>query len=295
MHHLSAVVPLLARVYPNGSADINDFDRAGGMPYLVRELREGGFLNEDVTTLWGQGLDMHCHKPVAQDGGGVTWAETVTQSSRDDVLRPVTRPFSQEGGLRCLSGNLGDSVIKVSAVDSAHHHIKAPCRVFSCQEALREAFEAGELNRDVVAVVRFQGPQANGMPELHKMTPHLGSLQDEGYRVALVTDGRMSGASGKVPAAIHLSPEAAAGGPIARLRDGDLVELDAHSGCLHVLVPADEFAARPLAVAPVVEDTLGRRLFEVFRAHACAAPGGASVFDSSAAAALPDPYQTGNN
>ena len=280
MHRLSAAVPLLARVYPNGTADINDFEAAGGMAFLVRELRDGGFLNEGVVTLWGRGLDRHCQRLVQNEADQPHWGEGISESSRDDVLRPAARPFAEEGGLRCLSGNLGESVIKISAVDSAHHKVKAPCRIFDSQEALRDAFDAGELDCDVVAVVRFQGPRANGMPELHKMTPYLGVLQDEGHKVALVTDGRMSGASGKVPAAIHLSPEGCAGGPIAKLRDGDIVELDARGGRLNVLVPQDEFDAREPAPAPEVDTMLGRGLFAGFRMNASPAQAGASVFDA---------------
>ena len=281
MDKLSSVVPLLARVYPNGSADINDFQNAGGMAFLTRELRSGGLLNEDVVNLLGAGLDPYCHAPGIDRNGEVVWEEPVKTSAREDVLRAVSNPFSPEGGLHSLSGNLGESVIKVSAVAPEHRHIKAPCRIFHTQDALKHAFEAGELDRDVVAVVRFQGPAANGMPELHKMTPYLGSLQDKGYQVALVTDGRMSGASGKVPAAIHLTPEALNGGPIALLQDGDLIELDADSGTLSVHVEMAEWQARTPVAAPPAEDTLGRSLFGVFRSNASGAMLGASVFEPS--------------
>ena len=279
MDTLSSVVPLLARVYPNGSADINDFQEAGGMAFLVRELRSGGLLNENVIHLMGSGLAASCHKPALDDHGEVVWDREVAISSREDVLVPLGRHFSPEGGLRCLKGNLGQSVIKVSAVAADQLVIKAPCRVFDSQDQLRDAFDASELDCDVVAVVRFQGPAANGMPELHKMTPYLGSLQDRGYKVALVTDGRMSGASGKVPAAIHLTPEAVNGGPIALLRDGDLVELDAIQGSLTAHVPEIEWQSRLPAAAPAFDTTLGRNLFDVFRRTASGAMLGASVFE----------------
>tara|TARA_R110002094_G_scaffold9105_4_gene18756 strand:+ start:1272 stop:3089 length:1818 start_codon:yes stop_codon:yes gene_type:complete len=281
MDTLSSVVPLLARVYPNGSADINDFQAAGGMAFLIRELRSGGLLNEDVTNILGADLEPYSCAPAPNEAKEVVWRDPVTRSMRDDVLRPLARPFAEEGGLRMLSGNLGESVIKVSAVAADHCVITAKCRIFHSQDALREAFEAGELDCDVIAVVRFQGPAANGMPELHKMTPYLGTLQDKGFKVALVTDGRMSGASGKVPAAIHLTPEAIHGGPIALLRDGDEVELDAVNGRLQANVAAAEWASRTPAQAPAAEDTLGRNLFEVFRRNASGAMSGASIFEST--------------
>jgi len=279
MDALSGAVPLLARIYPNGSADINDFQDAGGMAFLVQELRSGGLLNEDVVNLLGIGLDPVCHVPDLESSGAVIWNKKVIKSTREDVLAPLSNPFSPEGGLRSLSGNLGESVIKVSAVAEEHRLVKAPCRIFHTQDALKEAFEAGELDLDVVVVVRFQGPAANGMPELHKMTPYLGVLQDRGHRVALVTDGRMSGASGKVPAAIHLTPEAIHGGPVARLRDGDVVELDTVNGSLAADVPELEWQARAPIPAPEPEDTLGRNLFEIFRRTASGAMLGASVFE----------------
>ncbi len=282
MDQLSAVVPLLARIYPNGSADINHFQDAGGMAFLVRELRAGGLLNEDVTTLLGPGLDAQSRAPGCDETGALGWEHSVDTSADPEVLRPVAMPFAGEGGLRLLHGNLGEGVIKVSAVAEEQRFVRAPCRVFSSQDALKAAFEAGELDRDVIAVVRFQGPAANGMPELHKMTPYLGVLQDRGYRVGLVTDGRMSGASGKVPAAIHLTPEGAHGGPIARLQDGDVIELDSAGGTLRALVPDDEWQARAAASPPPGEDTLGRNLFGVFRGAVGAATTGASVFDDGA-------------
>ncbi|MEP5765968.1 MAG: phosphogluconate dehydratase [Halieaceae bacterium] len=276
---LSAAVPLLARIYPNGTADINHFQEAGGMAFLVRELRQGGLLNESVVNMLGQGLDNYCAVPEQAADGSVSWRRQVDSSGDKTVLAGVGNPFAAEGGLRRLQGNLGECVIKVSAVNEEHRKITAACRVFHSQQALKEAFEAGEMECDVVAVVRFQGPSANGMPELHKMTPFLGILQDRGYKVALVTDGRMSGASGKVPAAIHLSPEAAHGGPIAMLRDGDMVELDAASGELNVLIAASEWDAREAAEAPPEEYSLGRNLFDSFRRVSSTAALGGSVFE----------------
>lgn len=275
---VSAAVPLLARVYPNGSADINQFQAAGGMAYLTRELRGGGFLHENIIHLLGTGLDAHECAPEEGIERSVEWHRPMKVSGDKTVLTSVGEPFAGEGGLRKLAGNLGECVIKVSAVAESHRVVQAPCRIFDSQDALREAFEAGELNCDVVAVVRFQGPAANGMPELHKMTPYLGILQDQGYQVALLTDGRMSGASGKVPAAIHLTPEAVHGGPIARLIDGDEVELNAVTGTLKVLVEEAEWLQRTPALAPVGVSSLGRGLFDVFRANAGGAATGASVF-----------------
>jgi phosphogluconate dehydratase len=278
---LSAAVPLLARIYPNGSADINQFQAAGGMAFLVQELRGGGLLNEKVVNILGESLDPYACAPEPDADGEVQWQSGIEASGDPEVLAGVDSPFAGEGGLRRLSGNLGECVIKISAVAEEHRKITAPCRVFHSQEELKSAFEAGEMDRDIVAVVRFQGPSANGMPELHKMTPFLGVLQDRGFQVALVTDGRMSGASGKVPAAIHLTPEAAHGGPIARLQDGDVVELDADSGSLRVLVDEAEWQERGLAEAPEAFHNLGRNLFDIFRAGNGGAATGASVFDSA--------------
>jgi phosphogluconate dehydratase len=288
-HELSAAVPLLARIYPNGKADINDFQRAGGMALLASELRRGGLLNEDVSTLLGPGLDALCGEPAPDpdtDGAGVCWLERTAPSTDLSVLAPLESPFAAEGGLRRLRGNLGEAVIKVSAVDPAHHRVQAPARVFHSQQALREAFDAGELDRDMVAVVRFQGPAANGMPELHKLTPYLGVLQDRGYRVALLTDGRMSGASGKVPAAIHLTPEASAGGLIARIEDGDEILLDAAAGRIELRVDEAVLAAREAAQAPAEPFSLGRGLFQVMRRTVADAASGASVFSFAVG---PDP------
>ncbi|MDH4556906.1 phosphogluconate dehydratase, partial [Pseudomonas sp. BN417] len=242
MAELSEVVPTLAHVYPNGQADINHFHAAGGVAFLVRELLDAGLLHEEVNTVMGRGLRRYTQEPFLADGQ-LVWREGAGQSLDASILRPVANPFSAEGGLRVMVGNLGRGVMKVSAVAPEHQVVEAPVRVFHDQQALAEAFQAGELDRDLVAVMRFQGPRSNGMPELHKLTPYLGVLQDRGYRVALVTDGRMSGASGKIPAAIHVCPEAFDGGPLARVRDGDLLRVDGQAGTLELLVDAAEFAA----------------------------------------------------
>ena len=276
---LSRVVPLLARVYPNGEADINAFQQAGGMAFLVRQLRRAGLLNEDIHSLMGQGLESFEYAPQLDTSDDqnlkVVWRDKVIHSKLPDVLTDAANPFDQEGGLRLLTGNLGEAVIKVSAVQAEHRVVKAPCRIFHSQDALKTAFDAGELDKDVVVVVRFQGPKANGMPELHKLTPYLGLLQDRGYRVALVTNGRMSGASGKVPAAIHVSPEAVDGGMIARLQDGDVVMVDAIQGSLSVQISDDELAQRTPQAAPQETQNLGRNLFAGFRQSVGGASAGA--------------------
>lgn len=278
---LSAVVPLLARVYPNGAADVNQFQAAGGPGFVIRELMDAGLMHEDVLSINGESLRPQTRLPVlAADGKSVAWQDLPAASGDASVLRGAAEPFSATGGLKLLEGNLGRSVIKVSAVPEDRHVIEASARVFDSQEAMQAAFKAGELERDVVVVVRFQGPQANGMPELHKLTPPLAVLQGKGFKVALVTDGRMSGASGKVPAAIHVSPEALAGGPLARLRDGDLLRLDAVAGTLQALVPADEWAARELArIRPEALDEngwgMGRELFAGIRRNVRSAEEGA--------------------
>ncbi|HEX7384457.1 MAG TPA: phosphogluconate dehydratase, partial [Burkholderiaceae bacterium] len=277
---LSRAVPLIARVYPNGRADVNRFHAAGGMGYVIGELLDAGLLHADVLTVAGPGLHRYAQAPVLDEDGQLAWRPAPRTSGDASVLAAAAAPFLPDGGLKLLAGNLGRAVMKTSAVDPAHRVVRAPARLFDDQEAVRAAFERGELRHDVVVVVRGQGPRANGMPELHKLTPLLGVLQDEGFRVALVTDGRMSGASGKVPAAIHLVPECVDGGPLARLRDGDLVVLDAERGLLHAEVDADEWLRR----APVVPDPsaahagLGRELFAAFRAGASAAEQGASIF-----------------
>ena len=287
---LSAVVPLLARVYPNGEADVNHFHAAGGIAYLVRTLLRAGLLHDDVKTVMGPGLWRYTTEPrlstdglgSAPDAPGIGWDEGPTRSLDDTVLRSVDEPFAADGGLRLLTGPLGTAVIKTSAVKPEHQVVTAPAVVFDDQADLLAAFAAGELDgRDLVAVVRYQGPAANGMPELHKLTPALGVLQDRGHQVAIVTDGRMSGASGKVPAAIHVTPEAALGGPLARVQDGDLVTVDARTGRLALDVSDADLAARTsTGRAPTGEEWVGtgRELFAGFRATVGPADSGASVF-----------------
>lgn len=282
---LAEVTPLLARVYPNGSADVNHFHAAGGVPFVVRELLAAGLLHADAGTILGPGLEAYTREPVLAADGTLAWRAGAAASGDAAVLRGAAAPFQPTGGLKVLDGNMGRAVIKTSAVAPERHVIEAPARVFHAQEELQAAFRAGELTGDMVAVVRFQGPRANGMPELHKLMPPLGVLQDRGLRVALVTDGRLSGASGKVPAAIHVTPEAAEGGPIARIRDGDRVRVDALAGRLEVLVPAAEWAAR----APVEADLsaahtgVGRDLFAPFRAAVGPAEKGAAIFTGDTA------------
>ncbi len=273
---ISNVVPLMAKVYPNGLADVNHFHAAGGLGYMIGELMAAGLLHADAKTIMGDGLELYRQEPKLIDGK-LTWRSGTGTTLNDRILRPAATPFQPVGGLKQLTGNLGRGVIKVSAVAPERHVIEAPARIFHDQESVKRAFKAGEFTSDVVVVVRFQGPRANGMPELHSLTPTLSVLQDRGLKVALVTDGRMSGASGKVPAAIHVSPEAACGGPLARLRDGDLVRLDADAGTLTALVP--DFAARPLAEADLSGNAhgIGRELFEVFRQHAGSATDGAAL------------------
>ena len=274
---LSAVVPLLARVYPNGSADVNHFHAAGGMGFLMSELMNNGLLHTDVATVMGQGLQAYTQEPWL-DQGVLAWREVPSTSADTSVLRPVAEPFSADGGLRLLKGNLGRSVVKVSAVKPEHRVVRAPAVVVSDQQDLLALFNAGSLERDFVAVVRYQGPRANGMPELHKLTPPLAVLQDKGFKVAWVTDGRMSGASGKVPAAIHLSPEALADGPIARVQDGDMITLDCERGILHVEVDEATWAARAVRHPDLSYNAhgTGRELFGLFRQHASTAETGAS-------------------
>ncbi|WP_342247027.1 phosphogluconate dehydratase [Pseudomonas sp. OTU5201] len=278
MADLSEVVPTLAHVYPNGNADINHFHAAGGVAFLVRELLDAGLLHEDVNTVMGRGLRHYTREPFLEDGK-LVWREGSGKSLDTSILRPVSTPFSPEGGLRVMVGNLGRGVMKVSAVAPEHQVVEAPARVFHDQQALADAFKAGELDRDLVAVMRFQGPRSNGMPELHKMTPFLGVLQDRGFKVALVTDGRMSGASGKIPAAIHVCPEAFDGGPLARVRDGDLIRVDGTTGTLEVVVDAAEFAARELAPWDLEANVgTGRELFAFMRESFSSAEQGASAF-----------------
>ncbi|WP_114394471.1 phosphogluconate dehydratase [Oleisolibacter albus] len=278
---LSQAVPLLARVYPNGSADVNHFHAAGGLQVMIGALLDAGLLHGDVKTVAGPGgLEAYRAEAVLDGQGRATWRPVPTVSADTAVLRGVDAPFDSTGGLRLLTGNLGRSVIKVSAVQPQHRVVEAPAAVFHSQEDMLAAFKAGQLNRDVVVVVRYQGPRANGMPELHKLTPSLGVLQDKGFHVALVTDGRMSGASGKVPAAIHVTPECLADGPLARVRDGDLIRLDAEAGTLDVLVDAAGFQARPVQHPDLSANGwgTGRNLFAAFRAAVSGAEQGASSF-----------------
>jgi phosphogluconate dehydratase len=277
---LAEVTPLLARIYPNGKADVNHFQAAGGVPVLIRALLGEGLLHRDVRTVWGEGLQDYLVEPALGADGQIVWREAAPESGDRSVLRGGDNPFQPTGGLRVLDGPLGRAVIKTSAVAAERHVIEAPARVFHSQEELHAAFKAGELFRDVVAVVRFQGPSANGMPELHKLMPPLGVAQDRGFKVALVTDGRLSGASGKVPAAIHVTPEAAAGGAIAKIRDGDVVRVDAPQGRLDVLVAPEEWEARAAESYDLsaAHSGVGRELFATFRASVGKADQGASIF-----------------
>jgi len=273
---ISHVTPLLARMYPNGAADVNRFHRSGGMGFVIRELIAAGLVHADVRTVVGQGLEAYAREPHLRDEG-LEWREAAPVSLDRDVLRPASDPFDAEGGLRLLRGNLGRAVIKVSAVSPRHRKVEAPARVFNSQEEFLAAFKAGELARDVIAVLRFQGPKANGMPELHKLTPPLATLQAKGFAVGLVTDGRMSGASGKIPAAIHVTPEAKDGGPIARIHDGDVILIDAERGVLEAKVETEVLMSRPAATHKSPDHGMGRELFAAFRALVGRADTGASV------------------
>jgi phosphogluconate dehydratase len=273
---ISHVTPLLARVYPNGAADVNRFHRSGGMAFVIRELIAAGLVHADVRTVVGQGLEAYAREPHLRDVG-LEWREAAPVSLDHDVLRPASDPFDAEGGLRLLRGNLGRAVIKVSAVSPRHRKVEAPARVFHSQEDFLAAFKSGELARDVIAVLRFQGPKANGMPELHKLTPPLATLQAKGFAVGLVTDGRMSGASGKIPAAIHVTPEAKDGGPIARIHDGDVILIDAERGVLEAKVETEVLMSRPAATHQSPDHGMGRELFAAFRALVGRADAGASV------------------
>ena len=273
LDELSAAVPLIARVYPNGDGDVNQFHAAGGMGYVVRELLGAGLIHADVLTVAEGGMAAYAQEPCLNDGA-LAWRVVRDEAGDAAMLRPVAAPFMPDGGMRMVAGNLGRATFKTSAVDEARWTIEAPARVFGSQEAVQEAFKAGELDRDVVVVVRFQGPRANGMPELHKLTPPLGVLQDRGHKVALVTDGRMSGASGKVPAAIHVCPEAAGGGPLALLQDGDVIRLCARDGSLHTSANLTE---RTPAPSPPQSAGTARELFAILRAHAPDAEHGASA------------------
>ncbi|MFM5955293.1 MAG: phosphogluconate dehydratase [Novosphingobium sp.] len=273
LDELSAAVPLIARVYPNGAADVNHFHAAGGMGYVIRELLDAGLAHADVLTVAEGGMRAYAEEPVLQ-GDALAWHPAPATSGDPAILAPAAAPFHPDGGMRLVKGNLGRATFKTSAVDEERWTIEAPCRVFSTQEEVQLAFKAGELNGDVIVVVRFQGPRANGMPELHKLTPPLGVLQDRGHKVALVTDGRMSGASGKVPAAIHVTPEALAGGGLAYLRDGDRVRLCARTGTLEVL---EDISQRQPHPAPQAEMGMGRELFAMMRHHADGAEHGGSA------------------
>ena len=276
---LSGVTPLLTRVYPNGSADVNHFHQAGGSEFVIRELLDGGYMHRDVLTVWGETLN-HYHTRPMMENDKLIWKAINAQSADPAVVTTTDKPFQADGGIRLLTGNIGRSVIKVSAVAEQHRIIEAPAMVFDDQLDLQPAFDRGLMNKDLIAVVRFQGPQANGMPELHKMTPFLGILQDKGFKVALVTDGRMSGASGKVPAAIHLTPEAVCGGNIAKIRDGDMLRLDASKGELIALVDDTEWQAREIVARQSTNHRAGtgRELFGFMRHQVCSAEQGATVF-----------------
>jgi len=273
---LSAVTPLMAKVYPNGLADVNHFHAAGGLQFMIRHLLEAGLMHEDVTTVAGKGMNLYTFEPEIKDGG-FHYREGPKETHNDKVLRPANDPFQPQGGLTQLSGNLGRGVIKTSAVAPERHVIEAPARVFHDQDSVKAAFKAGELTTDTVIVVRFQGPKSNGMPELHGLTPTLAVLQDRGLKVALVTDGRMSGASGKVPSAIHVCPEAADGGPIARVQDGDIIRLDATTGTIEV--KGVDLSTRTPAAADLTGNGngVGRELFDVFRRNVGLAADGAGV------------------
>jgi phosphogluconate dehydratase len=286
-NELSGIVPMLTRIYPNGDADVNHFHAAGGTGFVIRELLDAGLLHDDVTTILGKGLRAHCTEPFL-DGDKVFWKDAVAVSADDSVLRPASAPFAKDGGMILVSGNLGRAVMKISAVKEEHRIVEAPALTFNSQEDFMHAYKEGKLDRDFVAVLRFQGPRANGMPELHALTPALANLQDAGRHVALVTDGRMSGASGKVPAAIHVSPEILAGGPLGLVRDGDIIRLDATTGTLEALVPADVWAARKQATADLSSSHIGmgRELFAMFRSTISEAEKGAATFP------LPSPIQT---
>ena len=277
MDEISKITPLLAKVYPNGQADVNHFEQAGGLAYLVGQLRSVNLLNEDVVNVMGHGLDSYVCKPEFEEGK-LSWLKPVSKCLDETILSTIENPFSEEGGMRVVSGELGTGIVKVSAVDAKHHVIEAPCKIFSSQDELRIAFKNGELDCDHVSVVRFQGPAANGMPELHKLTPFLAIQQDKGFKVALVTDGRMSGASGKILAAIHVSPEAKLGGMLAYLQEGDIITVDARKGELCTNLSEDELRKRKPANPPTDDPTIGRGLFANMRNAVSISTAGASVF-----------------
>jgi len=281
---ISSVVPLVARVYPNGLADVNHFHAAGGMGFVIRELMEAGLVHDDVRTVWGEGLEAYAIEPKLCRGGKVIRERAAQTSGDEKVLTGTDKPFQKDGGIRVLSGNLGQAIIKVSAVRPDRWCVEAPVRVFNSQEALQQAFRAGALaQQDFVAVIRYQGPKANGMPELHKLTTVLGVLQDRGQKVALITDGRMSGASGKVPAAIHVTPEALDNTLLKKIRDGDMLRLDANEGVLQLLVDEKVLAARTVETPDLSANSrgIGRELFHVFRRMVSSADSGATVIENS--------------
>lgn len=276
-NELSSAIPLLARVYPNGNADVNHFHAAGGLGFIIMQLLDAGLLHDDVNTILGAGLQHFCKEPTLASGS-FSWQAAQQESLNEDVLRPVARPFNSEGGLRVVDGNVGRAIVKVSAVDDQHYRISAPARVFRSQSKFTKAFNDGDLEQDFVAVLPFQGPSANGMPELHKLTPYLGVLQNRGFKVALLTDGRMSGASGKVLAAIQVSPEAVCGGTIGKIRDGDLIEIDAVAGLLSVSAEDDPLARDAGTVdLSAGQIGMGRELFGLFRDQVSSAETGATV------------------
>ena len=273
---ISEAVPLLAKVYPNGLADVNHFHAAGGLAFLIGELLDTGLLHDDVRTVVGDGLSRYAIEPRLSDGC-LVWENKVDQSENEQILRPVSNPFAATGGLKRLGGNLGQGIMKISAVKDEHTVIEAPARVFSCQDEVKGAFSKGELNMDCIVVVRNQGPKANGMPELHGLTPMLSVLLDRGYKVGMVTDGRMSGASGKVPAAIHVSPEAASGGPLAKVEDGDLILLDGRNGRIEAVNVDLAARQKEMLAQPTGDLTTGQPMFELFRRNVGDADHGASV------------------
>ena len=273
---LSDVVPQLSRVYPNGTADVNHFHAAGGLSFMLSDMLDNGLLHAEVNTILGPGLRRFCQEPQL-DNGELTWKGAQDKSLDEDILRPCSEPFNVEGGLRLVAGNLGRAIVKVSAVDVAYHVIEAPAKVFQSQQEFVDAFNNGELEQDFVAVLSCQGPRANGMPELHKLTPYLGVLQNRGFKVALATDGRMSGASGKVLAAIQISPEALCGGLIAKVRDGDMISIDATRGVMSVLA-SDDIHSREAVLLEAPQQGMGRELFGAFRERAGSAESGASLF-----------------
>jgi phosphogluconate dehydratase len=276
LDRLSSVIPLVARVYPNGAGDVNHFQAAGGLAYVIATLLDHGLLHPDILTIARDGFAAYTHDPKLS-GDTLVWEPAPAEPLDAAMLRPAGHPFQADGGMRLVEGNLGRAIFKTSAVDPDRRTVEAPVRVFTDQDDVLAAFKAGELERDVIVVVRFQGPRATGMPELHKLTTPLAVLQDRGFRVALVTDGRMSGASGKVPAAIHVSPEALGGGPLAKLQDGDMVRLSAEEGFLEALVDADEWASRDYAAPPPQPIGTGRELFAFMRHGADEAEKGGSA------------------